>query len=227
MKEITQERLIQAIDKINEALSNNTEMARQTEIIKTLSLRGLKSVCGVNTELDNDRLKVELNYWEAPRTENDFHSLLDNWQARIGHYHAKREKVWSIQEKYRVSGLTWLPSDFDPSFSIPWIDESLSFIDSDLEILGEHKPLHVQKWIDCTRLQDCSYYRSVKQDGQGEWKPLSVVELLSISPYYQWCHTWNHVDTFFLLLGNGKDTDSLESDTTWFCATKPNVKPSY
>lgn len=227
MKQVTQERLIRAIDKIDAALAKNSAMTRQTEIIKALSLRGLQSACGCDTELDGDRLKVELNYWEAPKNKRDFHSLLDSRQTRIHHYHAKREKVWSIQEKYRVSGLTWCPSDFDPSFSIPWVDESLNLVDHDLEVLSVHKPLYLQKWIDYTRLQDCSFYRWIKHERRDEWKPLSVIELLSISPYYQWCHTWNHSETFFLLLGNGKDTDSIESDTSWFCATKPNVEPHY
>ncbi len=201
MKQITQERLIRAIDKIDVVLANNSEITRQTEIIKALSLRGLQSACGCDTKLDGDRLSVELSYWEAPKTKNDFHSLLNNWQVRIFHYHAKRKKVWSIQEKYQISGLTWFPSDFDPSFPIPWITESLNLIDSDLEVLSEHKPLHLQKWIDHLRLQDCSFYRSAKQSRQDEWKPLSVTELLSVSPYYQWCHTWNHSETFYLLLG--------------------------
>ena len=227
MKQITQERLIRAIDKIDTALARNTKMTSQTEIIKALSLRGLKSALGCDNELDSDRLKVELNYWEAPKTKNDFHSLLENWQTRIFGYHAKREKVWNIQEKYRVSGLTWFQSDFDPSLSVPWINESLNLIDSDLEVLSKCKSLHLQKWIDFVRLQDCSFYRWVKQKGQNEWKPLSVTDLLSISPYYQWCNTWNRLEIFYILLGNGKDTDSIESDTAWFCATKPNVKPHY
>jgi hypothetical protein len=76
-------------------------------------------------------------------------------------------------------------------------------------------------------LQDCSFCRWEKQGEKNEWKPLLSKELLGVSPYYQWCHTWNHSDTFYLLLGNGKDTDSIEADTAWFCATKPNVKPHY
>lgn len=227
MKQITQERLLRVINKIDAALSESTGFTRQTEIIKALSRQGLQSACGCNTELDGDRLKVELNYWESPRTENDFLSLLDSWQTKIDHYNAKREKVWSIQEKYRVSGLIWSSSDFDPLFPVPWVDESLNLIDADLAILSEHKSLHLQKWIDCLRLQDCSFYRWAKQAKQNEWKPLSVADLLSISPYYQWCHTWNHSEIFYLLLGNDKDTDSIESDTTWFCATKPNVRPHY
>lgn len=172
-------------------------------------------------------LATKPNDWDVPKSERDFHSFIADWQTRIHHYHAKREKVWRIQEKYQVSGLTWRPSDFDPSFSVPWVDESLNLIDSDLDTLNDFKPLHLQKWIDCVTLQDCSFYRWSTQNKQNEWKPLLVTELLSISPYYQWGHTWNHSETFYLLLGNGKDTDSTESDTAWFCATKPNVKPCY
>lgn len=227
MKQITQERLLRIIDRIDTVSAGNIQMNRQTEIINALSLRGLKSAFGCDTQLDNELLRLELNYWEFPKTRKNLHSLCNDWRTKIFHYHAKREKVWSIQERYQVSGLTWYPSDFDPSFSVPWVNESLNLIDYDLEVLSKCKPLHLQRWVDHLRLQNCSFYRWVKQDKQNEWKPLSVTDLFSVSPYYQWCHTWNHAGIFHLLLGNGKDTDSTESDTAWFCATQPNVKPYY
>lgn len=215
MKQITQKRLAKAIDKINATLI--AKMTRYTSIIKTLAFQGLQYAVGEETtELDAAKFTAEMIYRDAPRTKEELAVVSEKWEAKLYRYHSKRRQVWNLQATHNISGLTWVPADFDPTFSYPWVHEDLNLLESDLAILSEWKPRVVEKWMQYAMLDYCSIYRC-KEDGS--LRRSSFSELLLAASFYQWAHVWEIKNySIDIVLGNGLDTDSINSKTVWFCA---------
>jgi len=246
MKQITQERLIRAIDKIDDSIEVDQSFTQQTKIIQDLSLRGMQSM--IDSHFDDRRQtiwqkylcllrravnflrnsitppKVRVVETQIIASEEDFTNLFESWRAKIDHYHAKREKVWHLQKRYQVTGLTWFPCSFNPNLNFPWVNENLQLLESDLEVLGRWKVEIVSAWLECV-IQDGSIFRYTSE---GNWQKSCVAELIQASDSCQWAHEWSHTNPrqFNLVLGNGLDTDSSESDTIWFCAVKCDTMPS-
>ena len=216
MKQITQERLVNAINNINDTLVANSTMQRYTSIIRALAFQGLQYAVGEKTtELDVAKFTAEMTYWDAPKTKEELAALSEEWGAKINHYHGKRRRVWNLQAAHNVSGLAWVPTSFDPLFSYPWVHEDLNLLESDLVILSEWKSKIVEKWIDHALLKAYTIHRCKSDNLQ----PSSSAELLAAAAFYQWANVWE-IENYSLdvVLGNGLDTDLIDSDIIWFCA---------
>ena len=219
-KQITQQRIINAIEKIDRALQNNREFKKYSAIVESLTLKGLQSRFNCENRLDDKKLKLELTYGDII-SKQDFGAVWQNYYNCIDRFHKKREKVWAIQRTNNISGLVFHKFNFNCKFTFPWVSENLKLQRPDLKILEEWKPKVIEHWFDTVLLKGSIVYLLKDR----EWHESSIQEMQAAAPFYQWANSYGCADELHLVLGNGLDVESCESDSISFCAITPRFPP--
>lgn len=241
MKLITKDRIIKALDRVQK--NRDRSCSSDMNLIQSFATAGFKSMAGCLTSLDHQKLDLELDYHQAPRTPEELEALMHDTFKRLNYYSNWTERVFSIQERYNISGLA--PTTLklgDRTIEHEWEDDRLRFIESDLERLNYWKPILVEAWLDYVLLNELTIY----ERKNGNWVEVDASMVTAALPFYQWTRIsegihytspsviakqgydscrrqpqhWDdkkhwEVD---LTLGCGTDTDSGDTPYVWFCA---------
>lgn len=190
-KLITQERILQTLNRINEIRSRKTKA--DGAIIRALSSYGMKELCGGATSLDTDKLKLESTYLEMPKTREGFELILDRWDDTFDKYNRKRDRVWQIQKHHGISGLVNGETKLGESvITHPEEDWQLPLVESDLATLDEYKPKLFKFWVDHVLLNNLTPYKHIEES----WQEISIQEIQSLLPFFQWAKIWESIDYF-------------------------------
>jgi|GEM_PF-6575143 len=189
---ITKERILRTLDRINAA--RDRAIGQQSNIISAFALHGLKLACHrtAGTELpaiETQRVDLEANYLDAPRTRLELEQTIEQWKAGLDRFHRKTEKVFEIQARHGISGLIEHDTSLGgATFCCHWASDDLRLIPADLDILREEKASLVESWCDRTIFSQFQIYK----DSDKGWQDSSISEVMAGLPFFDWVHVWEN-----------------------------------
>ena len=187
---ITRERLLKTLDLINEA--RERAIGRQGNIVFAFARHGIKATfyqaTGVAVPaVENQRVELEANYLDAPRTRAEMEQVIEQWKAGIERFCSKTEKVFEIQERYGISGLVECVAELGgQSLAYPWCHEELRLIPPDLDIIRAEEARIVEFWCDRVKLAGLDIY--LYKDSEIGWQNSNIRELMVYLPLSDWAH---------------------------------------
>lgn len=223
-KQITKERLLQALERIGDRRSNATGL--EEKVMDLMTTWGLRSVvseaCGQPlSKLEFVKQNLELDYINAPKSPQDLLDCMNRWKAKIKHYGYWRDRVFAIQEAHEISGIEWDTCAIEGrTIEFPWVGWDLPLIEGDLKILREHKARVVQEFL--RSIKGVSLWKSV-EDKEGYWALSTHEEVQAAIAFYDWawplaCEYDNWPNEYHLSLGAGLNVDSCDIPRIGFCA---------
>jgi hypothetical protein len=218
MKTITRQRLIAALDLIDDLRERKT--GAKMQIVQMLACRGLHAMFDQAFDLEVDRtaesqrILLESLYSDV-KIRREF---VDETMDSCHHFGKWVEYVFRIQRKHQISGL--LLGD-DGTWSVC---DRLRLIEADLPLLAKQKGSTIDRFVDDSILKSNAYRFWLWDDSarDGDWLPISGPQVYATSELYQWAVP-DRVDD--LLLVTGLDFESCETNTAWIVAS--NKKPNY
>jgi len=211
-KTITRQRLIAALDLINEARERKT--GAKMKIVQMLAGRGLYSMFDqafgleVDRTTEDQRILLESLYSDV-KIRREF---VDETMDSCHHFGQWVECVFRIQRKHQISGLL-LGDD-----GMWKMCDRLRLIESDLPILAGQSAAVVDRFLANAVGTGTARLWLWSDD---DWVTLTAPEVVATSKLYQWAEP----DREDLLLVTGLDFETSSSRTAWIVAS--NKKPRY
>lgn len=253
MKTITKERILKALDKV----SKYTDAKPEIHIITTLASIGLRSACNEafgdnsNPVTEKDRLELayqgftdpekilrRLSQWKVQDNISSIEAIKEAWQSSflrtLEKGWARQERITSIQQKYKVSGIEEVEVDFG-GFKVKhhrpmW---GLAILDEDWFVIQTERIRVARAFVDAAESHGLTLHRRVKLANHDDWIEVdrqSVMVWVINSSF--WVKIWQHSShksgnlnyEFHLCAGRSEDPDT-DLESAWFCARigKPSL----
>lgn len=208
MKQITQERLTKAKDKIFEYFARTPEC----KIMNVLSQVGFRGFCydfcgETNRDAMTERDRLELAYLEFGKQVGlDTNSQLTpekielihkewqrSWQLLLDKKFSRDAKIYKIQHKYGVSGLEESEVDFGHGklkFQIP--HQRLELLEEDYKIMQAERMKIAEYFLEAQKFNNMRLYRRTTDlDDRDDWIETSPELVLNLTSSYQWANVWD------------------------------------
>jgi hypothetical protein len=186
-KTITLERLLKTTERFNER--SNQKIEKDSAIVKSAFLLGFKTASGVATELDHQKLGLELDFAGCAKEQEDIEAVFDRWHEAREKISNRRDWINNIQRKHGISGLKPITVKISETKSLEtfWDDDRLVLIESDLDVLRGEKVKVFDAWVERAHSNGVSDFYWMKDE---EWEPVefSQIEQVSRIPLYDWAH---------------------------------------
>jgi hypothetical protein len=212
MKLITQERLIAALDSVQQVCDERTDRLRS--IVELYGLHGYKNIVERKADAVIAAVQVDAKLLSLDMKESK--QVIDSWFEKTEYFSRWREVVFKIQSDRKISGLVKGTQTLgDRSISVSLQHEKLRLIEADLSILAQEKEKIVTFFLENVEKQQ----HKIFLDRNG-FSCCSVEDLLYYSTYYQWAIVRESIDDYCeLIFVNGLDPESYRADTKWFVSS--------
>lgn len=249
MKEITQERCLRAIARIQDVMEVRTK--HPEAVITAAATVGIKEAFGHDTDLDRQKLGLELNLHGVEPDIRSFDRVMKNWRATLRHYWAKLDKVSDLALNHDVSALVSCEVTICDTTISSWEQASgLVLTRKDIGRLGKESAKLTTLWADTAIANDLGIYIRDRQTNR--WELSTVEEAKAVRPLFDWakvherktytspsvmqkqgcdyCRSQPKLEDdkldweIHIVFGNGQYMDEPDSEA-WFCAS--NGTPSY
>lgn len=226
MKTITKERILKALERVSEY--QGKRWGRHHELMRLFAHAGLKQACGVApTDRDHNRLSLEMTYLSQPQNTPALLEMRDEWEYGINRCWYFRDKIFSLQQRYQVSGIETETCEFRGSeITYPWASWDLRWIPQDLDSVEQHKERVTAWFLEQAFKHDLPIWRRRTDEEadstRDDWDKVEPQELslLVALPSTDWAHVFGHGDDELNIdIGHGLDPEA-RGISLWFCVSE-------
>jgi hypothetical protein len=193
MKPITQDRILDVLEKLSNRRDKKEKIAIKTDLVVHEITKYLGKSCNVKCH-SNKPYQIECEVVERYEPVNlvlfsKVQALASDLATKIvkirNTYTIRRAKILDIQVKHDISGLEWKhiePTFVTSGFSFPFFSKELRPIARDLQTLASYKGSVIQYWVDCaSKLGLVPCYLT-----DGIWTPIAFDKVWEKSSNFDW-----------------------------------------
>lgn len=200
-KQITKERLIATLDKIDKNVPETFDM--DGEIVQLLCTFGIRSMVKEAfgqevTQLDHIKHHLEFKYRDLPNTLTEVFWAKERWFDAINKKHDRAHKVYLIQAKHKVSGLELGNMTLGNKTIQCWQEsDRLQLVSEDLPQMRQTRQKVVDLFFSVIKESTISLvlYRHDDVGGFDQWIPAEPTEAYLSTVSYDWASAWG--DCYF------------------------------